>query len=122
MKQEEFEVLFDEWNQALQTGDPAKVAAFYTSDGLLLPTMSSKLRHNNEEIKDYFEQFLKSGPVGTLVESNIRSFGEVSINSGLYSFSFKDGSNKLFRYTFVYRWNGKRWMIADHHSSRIPEE
>ena len=35
---------FDRWNSALQTGDPEVVASLYADDGVLLPTVSNKVR------------------------------------------------------------------------------
>ena len=64
--------LFDEWNSALQTGEPKKVAALYASDAILLPTVSNKVRHNHDEIEDYFVHFLARGPQGEIDESNVR--------------------------------------------------
>ena len=113
--------LFDEWNSALQTGDPKQVAALYESNGILLPTVSNKVRHNHEEIEDYFVHFLAKGPEGKIDESNVRTFGDVAINSGVYTFSFKDGAVVQARFTFVYRWNGQQWKIIEHHSSAMPE-
>ena len=113
--------LFDEWNSALQTGEPKKVAALYASDAILLPTVSNKVRHNHDEIEDYFVHFLAKGPQGEIDESNVRIFDDLSINSGVYTFTFKDGAKVQARFTFVYRWNGQRWLIVEHHSSAMPE-
>jgi len=113
--------LFDEWNNALQTGKPKNVAALYETTAILLPTVSNKVRHNHEEIEEYFVNFLAKGPKGKIDETNVRTFGEIAINSGTYTFSFKDGSSVSARYTFVYRWNGMRWLIVEHHSSQMPE-
>ena len=121
MSQNDITALFDQWNAAIQTGDPKTVAALYESNGILLPTLSNKVRHNHEEIEDYFVRFLANGPVGKIDEGNIRTFGEMAINSGIYTFSFKDSTSVSARFTFVYRWNGQRWMIVEHHSSAIPE-
>ena len=49
--------LFEVWNNALQTGDPNKVAELYEPNAILLPTVSNKVRHNHEEIADYFVHF-----------------------------------------------------------------
>ena len=122
MSQNDITALFDQWNAAIQTGDPKTVAALYESNGILLPTLSNKVRHNHEEIEDYFVRFLANGPVGKIDEGNIRTFGEIAINSGIYTFSFKDGTSVSARFTFVYRWNGQRWMIVEHHSSAMPEQ
>ena len=56
--------LFEVWNNALQTGDPNKVAELYEPNAILLPTVSNKVRHNHEEIADYFVHFLAKGPEG----------------------------------------------------------
>lgn len=121
MSEVEIKALFDEWNNALQTGDPNNVAVLYETNGILLPTVSNKVRHNHEEIADYFVHFLAKGPVGKIDEANVRTFGQLAINSGVYTFTFKDGSAVQARFTFVYRWNGQRWMIVEHHSSQMPE-
>jgi len=121
MDEKQIAALFDEWNNALQTGDPEKVTALYETNGILLPTVSNKVRHNHAEIEDYFVHFLAKGPQGKIDESNIRTFGQIAINSGIYTFSFKDGSSVQARFSFVYRWNGQRWMIVEHHSSITPE-
>jgi uncharacterized protein (TIGR02246 family) len=121
MNEHEITMLFDEWNCALQTGDPGHVAALYETNGILLPTLSNTVRHTHEEIEDYFVHFLAKGPVGTIDETNVRVFGQFAINSGVYTFTFQDASVVQARFTFVYRWNGTRWMIVEHHSSRIPE-
>lgn len=105
----------------MQTGDPHRVALLYESSAILVPTISNHVRHCHEEIEDYFVHFLAKGPRGRIDESNIRTFGQISINSGLYTFTFKDGSIAPARFTFVYRWNGQRWMIVEHHSSVMPE-
>ncbi|MBY6189561.1 SgcJ/EcaC family oxidoreductase [Microbulbifer agarilyticus] len=121
MNDNEILALFDEWNNALQTGNPKNVAALYESNGILLPTVSNKVRHNHAEIEDYFVHFLAKGPQGKIDEANIRTFGELAINSGVYTFTFADGAVVQARYTFVYRWNGQRWLIVEHHSSAMPE-
>ncbi|MES9966170.1 MAG: DUF4440 domain-containing protein, partial [Sedimenticola sp.] len=41
MIENQISALFDQWNSALQTGDPKKVAALYESNGILLPTVSN---------------------------------------------------------------------------------
>tara|TARA_B100000674_G_scaffold229314_1_gene188544 strand:+ start:3787 stop:4167 length:381 start_codon:yes stop_codon:yes gene_type:complete len=120
LNQEEVTALFNEWNHALQTGDPKKIVALYESNAVLLPTASSKVRHNHEEIEDYFVYFMAKQPTGRIDESNVRIFSQMVINSGLYTFAFKDKSVVQARFTFVYRWNGVRWMIIEHHSSPIP--
>ena len=113
MNNNEILSLFDQWNNALNTGDPKKVAALYATDAILLPTVSNKVRHNHEEIEDYFVHFLAKSPLGQINESNIRIFNDLAINSGIYTFTFTDGSSVQARFTYVYKKEGDQWLITD---------
>ena len=121
MNKNEVLALFEEWNNALKTGDPEKVANLYAPGAILLPTMSNKVRHNHDEIKDYFVHFVANKPVGEILESNIREYVEFVINSGIYQFTFQDGSALKARFTYAYTRVNDRWMIIEHHSSQMPE-
>ncbi len=112
---------FRVWNEALQSGDPDAVTRLYAEDAILLPTVSNRVRHDHAEIRDYFVQFLAKGPSGTIEESNVRLFGDVAIDSGVYLFALADGARVRARYTFVYHHRGDGWAIVEHHSSAMPE-
>ena len=122
MKDTEIAALFDQWNRAVQDGDSGKVADLYAPDAILLPTLSNRVRRSRAEIMDYFDHFLARGPSGRIDESDIRVFGQIAINSGIYTFTFRDESSAPARFTFVYHWNGEHWMIVEHHSSLLPEQ
>ena len=122
MTDEEILSLFDDWNEALQTLDPKNVAALYESNAILLPTLSKQVRHNSSEIEAYFSQLLAYAPKGSINEANVRIFGDIAINSGVYTFLFESGLSIQARFTFVYKWNGAKWMIIEHHSSKMPKE
>ena len=115
--------LFERWNAALQSGDPAEVVKLYASDAILLPTVSNRVRSDHAGIRDYFAHFLAKGPRGVVDESHIRLFGDIAIHSGKYTFSFSKDPGKVIgaRFTFVYRRTGARWLIVEHHSSVLPE-
>jgi len=121
MTQEQIHSLFDAWNSALQTREPSNMVALYAEDTILLPTISNQVRHNHAEIEDYFVRFLATGPQVSIVESNVRIWGDIAINSGVFTFSFDDGAKVQARYTFVYRKTGDSWKIVEHHSSQMPE-
>lgn len=118
---QEIASLFDTWNSALQTGDPAAVARLYASDSVLLPTLSNTPRLSNAERLDYFEYFLKQKPRGTIDQRNIQLACNTAIDTGLYTFAFGNGSIAKARYTYTYRWSGDRWLITSHHSSLLPQ-
>lgn len=117
----EIEALFDRWNQSLKTGNPDDVVENYAPDSVLLPTVSNKPRLTPEEKKDYFAHFLENHPAGKIDFRKVMVDCNTAIDTGLYTFTFGDGSKVNARYTFTYRWDGKQWLITTHHSSKMPE-
>ncbi|MBD8144767.1 SgcJ/EcaC family oxidoreductase [Pantoea agglomerans] len=113
--------LFDKWNDSLATGDATKVSELYVSDAVLLPTLSNQVRLTDQERIDYFKAFLKKGPSGKIDSRTIRIGCNKAIDTGVYTFTFKDHSHVTARYTFTYTWDGKGWKISTHHSSAMPE-
>ncbi len=113
--------LFNKWNNSLLTEDPKEVIKLYTKDAILLPTLSNQVRHNHEEIEDYFVKFLSKSTQGKIDEANIRINDNIAINSGMYTFSFSDASTAQARFTFVYKLVNNEWLIIEHHSSHLPE-
>nr|WP_061796682.1 nuclear transport factor 2 family protein [Serratia ficaria] len=115
------EKLFDRWNDSLKSGDANNVSSNYLSDAVLLPTLSNQARLTDAERKDYFIDFLKKGPVGKIDSRVIRTGCNKAIDTGTYTFTFKDGAKVSARYTFTYAWDGNKWLISSHHSSAMPE-
>ncbi len=120
--------LFDDWNAALRTGDPRKVADLYAKDAVLLPTVSDNVRTDRAEIVDYFEHFLRNKPVGTKIESVVNILDrDTVIDTGVYEFALTDHetgekSTVKARYTYAYEQQPDgRWLIVNHHSSKMPE-
>ncbi|MET9818255.1 SgcJ/EcaC family oxidoreductase [Streptomyces sp. NPDC006355] len=120
--------LFDNWNAALRTGDPQKVADLYAKDAVLLPTVSNNVRTDRAEIVDYFEHFLRNKPVGTKIESVVNVLDrDTVIDTGVYEFALTDpatGEKNTVkaRYTYAYeKQPDGRWLIVNHHSSKMPE-
>lgn len=118
----EVRALFDDWNDALQTLDPDTVAALYSKDGNLLPTLSDRQRYNRLEIADYFVQFLQYKPVGKIISGDIMIGTNWAQDAGIYEFTMgTTGDVVRGRYTFVYIYEEGKWQIAQHHSSMMPE-
>ena len=114
--------LFGDWNDALATGDPDVVKNMYADDAVLLPTVSNQVRHNHAEIRDYFVAFLAKKPQGVITESNARVLSEtLATNSGVYVFTFGDGSTVPARFNYTYELRNGDWKIIQHHSSAMPE-
>lgn len=116
--------LFHVWNAALQTRDPKQVAALYAPDATLLPTLSREVRQTPDAIEDYFEDFLKLSPKGSIIHQNVSLYDPIAINSGVYSFETSMHGkvhHMIGRFTFVYRKDGDEWKIIEHHSSMMPD-
>lgn len=122
MNEKEVASMFDRWNESLQTGNAKTVSENYLSDAVLLPTLSNQVRLTDEERIHYFEAFLAKKPVGHIDSRTIRIGCNKAIDTGTYTFTFKDGSKAAARYTFTYAWNGEKWLISTHHSSAMPEQ
>jgi uncharacterized protein (TIGR02246 family) len=121
LDKQQAKILFERWNNALQTGDSSKVAANYTPDAVLLPTLSNQPRTDLAGKVDYFNKFLKNKPVGTLDSSTVITSCNSAIDTGIYTFRFSDNSVVQARYTFTYALVDKQWLITSHHSSAMPE-
>jgi uncharacterized protein (TIGR02246 family) len=121
--------LFDDWNDALLTGDPEEVADLYAADAVLEPTLSNRIRSDRAGIVDYFEHFLAQQPSGEINESYVEILGrDAAVDSGSYTFHLTDPAtgvarDVVARYTFVYERDAHtgEWLIVNHHSSAMPE-
>ncbi|KUN94124.1 SgcJ/EcaC family oxidoreductase [Streptomyces caeruleatus] len=119
--------LFDEWNAALKTQDPQKVADLYWDDAVLLPTLSNQVRADRESRVDYFEHFLANKPVGKKIETHINVLDSNSVlDAGLYEFALTDhdtGEKSVAKARYTYKWEKRdgEWKIVNHHSSLMPE-
>lgn len=113
--------LFKQWNDSLQTRDADQVAALYSDDAVLLPTVSKTPRLSPEARVDYFRHFLSDGPSGSLDTHHLQAGCNVATLAGLYTFQFADtGQQVAARYTFTYQFDGQSWLISQHHSSLLP--
>ena len=123
ISEEEVRNLFQLWNSALATEDPDAVAARYSNNAVLLPTVSDVPRNSYALIKDYFVGFLKRKPQGTILESNVTVGHNWASDVGVYEFSMGDNGDKVKgRYSFVYVFEDGQWKISHHHSSVMPEK
>jgi uncharacterized protein (TIGR02246 family) len=122
----QIEGLFDRWNASLATLDPAKVTANYASDAVLLPTVSNTPRTDSASIQDYFVHFLEAHPQGKIDTRTVKIGCNMASDVGTYTFTLAGktpGETQIVkaRYSYVYVYRDKKWLIAHHHSSAMPE-
>ena len=114
--------LFGLWNDALATLDPKQVADRYSSNGVLLPTVSDIPRTDYPGIVDYFTNFLKLKPQGEILSGDIIVGTNWAQDAGIYEFTMgATGAKVKGRYTYVYVFEDGEWKISQHHSSVMPE-
>lgn len=121
---EELSALTAAWVDAFNSRDPARIVALYDPQAVLIGTRARKPAAGSAAIAAYFSD-APSRPMNrvALGEHTLRAYGDVAIDSGLYNFfQVQDGKATLVpaRYTFVWRKRDGKWLIVEHHSSRVP--
>ncbi len=119
--EDEVAQLFERWNTSLATGDPAKVAANYLDNAVLLPTVSNEMRTDIQTIEAYFVDFLDKQPQGVIDQRVITRGCNSASDVGIYTFTFKGGEQVQARYSYIYDYIKGQWLIRHHHSSAMPE-
>ena len=102
---------FKTWNDALQTKNAQTVANLYVSDSLsFLPTVSPdhiKAGGAASNTEDYFIEFVKKNPFGTITDDSIEVYGsDAYLHSGLYTFELGDAGARTpveARFSYVWR-------------------
>ena len=114
------------WVEAFNSRDPKRIVALYAPDAVFWGTTAKTIATTPEAIWAYFKDAGQRPFTRVTIDAqHARGYGEIAIVSGAYTFSdIQDGvaSNvRPARFTFVFRRIGDRWLIVDHHSSRVPE-
>jgi uncharacterized protein (TIGR02246 family) len=112
------------WVAAYNSRDPQRIAALYDPEAVLWGTTSATIRTSPAAIADYFKDARKRPEARVSIgEQHDRFHGDLRISSGTYTFTdVRDGQNisNPSRFSFVFRKRDDRWLILDHHSSRLP--
>ena len=110
----------------IKNGEPEKVSELYLDDGLQFwGTMAKDLATNKENAIAYFRHFL-SGKENLDIEitsQEIRAYEKTGLISGLYNFHFNHNGTRQTvkaRYSFIFEEINGNILIANHHSSQIP--
>ncbi|MET0655555.1 MAG: DUF4440 domain-containing protein [Pseudoxanthomonas sp.] len=118
------EAATEEWIATFNTRDPVRISALYAPDAILWGTVSKTIRTSPQEILEYFIESSTKRPNLRMFlgERIVRLYGDIATTSGYYtSRNPVDGQEVVIpmRFTFMYRRDGDRWMIVNHHSSRF---
>lgn len=125
-EESEVNAAFAIWREALSSGKAENVVKLYDKDAILLATLAAKPLTTQEERTEYFTKLTaKPKLTATVTEDHIRMLDEDdAVISGLYTFSFEEDGKKVeipARFSFVYEKENGKWMIVEHHSSKVPQ-
>ena len=113
-----------EWVAAYNSRDGARIAGLYDRDAVLWGTVSASLRADPAGVADYFKDAPKRPDARVSISrQEDRVYGDIGVSTGTYTFTdVRDGKNVTnpARFSFVFRKRAGRWLIVDHHSSRLP--
>jgi uncharacterized protein (TIGR02246 family) len=113
------------WVDAFNSRDPRRIVALYAPDAVFWGTTAQTIATTPETVWAYFKDAGQRPDTRVVIdEQHPRIYGAVGIVSGAYTFSdVRDGvatNVRKARFTFVFHRDGDRWLIVDHHSSRVP--
>lgn len=111
------------WVDAYNSRKPERIAAMYASDAVFWGTTSKTIRSTPGDIAEYFKDAAKRPDARVAVgEQHVRVFGDVGVNSGVYTFSdVRDGqpTARPARFSMAFHRREGRWVLVDHHSSEV---
>ena len=125
-EKEEVDAAFTSWRTALSSGKAENVVKLYDKDAILLATLAAKPLTTQEQRTEYFTGLTaKPKLTATVNDKHIRLLDEDdAVVSGIYTFSFEEAGKTVeipARYSFVYEKENGKWMIVEHHSSKVPQ-
>lgn len=113
-----------EWVRALEAHDAARAVALYDKDSVMLSAFAIDPITTPEGLLKYYKKVVGQQNIHIVVTAeNIREFGDVAVNTGLYRFHYEQEGEPMdypARFSFVYVLKDGKWTIISHHSSIVP--
>jgi uncharacterized protein (TIGR02246 family) len=123
--EDDIEAAMTNWLNTLADGNAVAMSDLYLENGVLIGTLAEDIKQGREQIQGYFERFLGSSPIGSVDSFILQNYGDICISDGNYTFEMDgEGGNRgsvTARYTYVWKKENKKWMIATQHSSADPK-
>ena len=113
------------WRTAYDSRDPARIASQYAPEAVFWGTTAKTVAATPAAIFEYFKDAPnRPNARVTFGEQHIRTYGDVAAITGHYTFTDtrdgKDISNPS-RFSLAFQRQGGKWLIVQHHSSRLPQ-
>lgn len=114
-----------DWADAIESRIPENVVRLYHPEGSLWGTLAQENRHGHEKIREYFVLFLDKEDLSCQYRDGfVRKYDDFAFFSGSYEFRWKIAGRNILvpaRFSFIYKKEGKEWLIMEHHSSLFPD-
>jgi uncharacterized protein (TIGR02246 family) len=118
---EEANAAVEGWSAAYSGNDPEVIARLYTSDAILMGTVSPIMSEGTAAIVKYFTRTKGSGNTNKLVERRTIVLGDNAVVvTGFYEFTRMQQGKPVAgpsRFTMLLVRHDGQWLIAHHHSS-----
>ena len=118
---EEANATVERWSAAYSSNDPEAIAKLYTSDAILLGTVSPIMSEGIDAIVKYFTPTKGSGNTNKLGERRTIVLGDNAVVvAGFYEFTRLQEGKPVpapSRFTMLVVKRDGEWRIAHHHSS-----
>ncbi len=116
--------MIDRWLQYVNDLDVDKVVSLYADNATLWGTFSQIRRDGLDQIRDYFDHFLRLDSLEAFItQLTTRMLGNSKIYSGQYTFRYQEDQtvkNVKARFTLVTWIGNDTEQILEHHSSVVP--
>jgi hypothetical protein len=115
-----------QWEAAVESRSVERIVAFYDRKAIMFPAFATKPITTRTQLTEYYKKVVSNPDVKVeITETHPRQFGNVALNSGLYTLSYTQEGEQVVipsRFSFTYILSGGNWVIVDHHSSKVPME
>jgi uncharacterized protein (TIGR02246 family) len=112
------------WVEAVESGKIDAIMALYDKDAIMISTFAHYPMTTREKIREYYKKVVANPDITVeITEAHPRAYGAMAVNTGQYTLSYtQEGEDIVIpaRFTFTYVLRDDKWMIVDHHSSRVP--
>lgn len=113
-----------EWKTSVEAADMDAIMALYAQDAIMISTFAQKPLTERKQIEGFFQMVVVNPDIKVeILESHPRTYDKMATNSGRYALSYTQEGEQVVvpaRYTFVYKLDNGKWMVVEHHSSRMP--
>jgi len=118
------QMALSQWKAAVESGSIDNIMSLYESEAIMISTFAQAPMTKRADIIGYYKKVVVNPDIKVEVkESHPRIFGTMAINTGRYILNYtQDGEPVSIpaRFSFTYILKDGKWLIVDHHSSKMP--